>query len=129
MKKYIALLLLFSFPAYADNAVKVKTGDIVKPEYNEGTLLDKEKAEKIKDQLIERDGFQKENESYKKTVELYKANETIYMDQKDMLLKQNIELSGALNDSRSTSNWERLAYVLLGIGITALAVKGAQQLR
>ncbi len=128
MKKLITLLLTLATPAYADNAVKVKTGDVVPPAYNDGTLLDKEKSEKIRDQLIERDGFEKENESYKKSVELYKANEVIYTKQNDILLSRNIQLTETLNNSREMSDWTKVAYFALGIAITAGAVYGASRL-
>lgn len=129
MKKLIALLLILSTPAYAGNAIKVKTGDVVQPTFDQGTLLDKEQADKIKDQLIERDGFEKENTSYKKSVELYEANKVIYQQENTLLLNRNIELSKAVNDSRSRSTWEVIGYVVLGIGITAIAVKGASSLK
>lgn len=128
MKKLIAILLILSTPAYADNAIKVKTGDIVQPTFDQGTLLDKEKAEKIKDQLIERDGFEKENLSYKKSVDLYEANKTIYQEENTLLLNRNIELTKTLNNSRQTNDWVKVGYFLLGVGVTGLAVYGAARL-
>jgi len=124
LTKLIALLLIISTPAYAGNAITVKTGDIVPPAFNEGTLLDKEQAGKIKDQLIERDGFEKENKSYQKSIELYKANETIYQSQNEILLNRNIKLSESLNSSRSTSTWEVIGYMALG----ALTLYGGSRL-
>ncbi len=129
MIKLISLLLITAQPVYADQAIKVHTGDVVKPEFDQGTLLDAQKADKIRDQLIDGDACQKEKESFQKSIELYRQNETLYTEQKNILLNSNIELSKALNESRSTSNWERLGYVLLGIGITAVAVKGAASLK
>lgn len=119
MKKLIALLLIISTPAFAADipAIKVKTGDVVKPEYDQGTLMDKEKAEKIRDELIDKDAYKKENESYKRSIELYRSNEVIYLEQKDMLLKQNIELTKTLNDTRSTSTLEKIGLIILGAGI------------
>lgn len=128
MKKLIALLLIISTPSYADNAVKVKTGDIVPKEYDGGTLLDSQKAEKIKDQLIERDAFEKQNKSYEKSIDLYKANEQLYQDQNTILLNRNIELTKTLNDTRTTSDWAKIGYFLLGVTITGVAVYGASRL-
>ena len=128
MNKLISILLILSTPAYAGNAVKVHTGDVVTKEYNEGTLLDKEQAERIKDQLIERDAFEKENASYKKSVELYKSNEVILSNQKDLLLNQNIKLTETLNDQRDMSEWTKAAYFVLGVAVTGLAVYGASRL-
>lgn len=128
MTKFIAILLILSTPAYADNAITVKTGYVVPPEYNGGTLLDSEKAEKIRDQLIERDGFEKENESYKKSIEYYKSNELIYTKQNDILLSRNIQLTETLNDSREMSGWTKVGFFVLGVAVTSAAVYGASRL-
>jgi hypothetical protein len=128
MNKLIALLLIFSNSAYAGNAIKVHTGDVVKPEFNDGTLLDKEQAERIKDQLIERDAFEKQNDSYEKSIELYKKNEKLYQDQNSLLLNRNIELTKAVNDSRETSDLLKIGYFVLGVAVTGAAVWGASRL-
>lgn len=128
LNKLIALLLILSTPAYAGNATRVHTGDVVTKEYNEGTLLDKEQADRIKDQLIERDAFEKENASYKKSVELYKSNEVILSNQKDLLLNQNIKLTETLNDQRDMSEWTKIGYFVLGVAVTGLAVHAAGKL-
>jgi hypothetical protein len=128
MIKLISLLLIISTTANAGNAITVKTGDVVSPAFNEGTLVDKDQANRIKDQLVERDGLSKENESYKKSIDLYKSNEVIYLDQKGMLLKQNIELTKTLNDTRETSNWTKIGYFVLGVAVTGLAVSAAVKL-
>lgn len=117
MKQIISLLLILATPAYADQAIPVKTGDIVQPQFDRGTLLDKEKADKIKDQLIDRDALQKENESFQKSVDLYKSNQKLYQEENNLLLNRNIELTHTLNDTRSTSNWEKVFYVVLGAGL------------
>lgn len=128
MKKLIALILIISTPVHADNAIKVKTGDVVTKEFDGGTLLDLQKAEKIKDQLIERDAFEKQNKSYEKSIELYKSNESLYQQQNDILLNRNIELTKTLNDTRTTSDWAKVGYFLLGVTITGVAVYGASKL-
>lgn len=116
---------MLSNSAFADQALKVKTGDTVP---YDGTLLDKEKADKIRDQLIERDEFEKLNFSYQKSIDLYKANETIYNQENSLLLGRNIELSKALNDAKSTSDITKILYFTLGIGIAGLGVYGASHL-
>lgn len=128
MNKLLALLLILAQPVYADNAIKVHTGDVVKPEFNEGTLMDKEKAEKIRDELIEKDALVKEKESYEKSIKLYEENKTIYQVENDMLLHRNIELSKALNDARETSDWVKVGYFVLGVAITGVAVYGAAKI-
>ena len=126
--KIIALLLIISTPVYADSAIKVHTGDVVKPEYDNGTLLDAQKADKIKDQLIDGDACKEENKSFKRSVELYKSNEKLYQEENSLLLNRNIELTKTLNDSRETSDWLKVGYFVLGVGVTALGVYGASRL-
>jgi len=125
------MILVFAFTvntALADQAVTVRAGDVIKPEYDRGTLFDREKAEKVKDELIEKDGLVKQVESYDKTIKLYRSNEEILNGQKDMLLKQNIELTKTLNDTRETSDWLKIGYFVLGIGVAGIAVYGASRL-
>lgn len=117
MKKLISLILILSTPAYADTAIKVKTGDVVTIPFDQGTLLDTDKATKIKDQLINGDTCAKENESFQKSVDFYKKNQTLYQDENNLLLNQNIELNKSLNSAHRTSDWEKIGYIILGAGI------------
>ncbi len=114
MKKLIAILLILSTPAYADNAITVRTGDVVTKEFDQGTLLDKGQANKIKDELIEKDGLVKENESFKKSVDLYESNKKLYQEENALLLNRNIQLTETVNSTRTTSTLEKIGYVLLG---------------
>lgn len=117
MKKLITLLLLISSPAFADSAITVRTGDVVGPSFDKGTLLDAPQARKIQDQLIERDALQKENESFQRSVELFKENQKLYQEENTLLLNRNIEVTRALNDARSTSDWVKGLYFVLGLGV------------
>ena len=126
MKKLIALLLIISLPAHADQAQPIKAGQ---PAPYDGTVLDKEKAGKIKDQLIERDEFQRLNDSYQKSIDIYKANETIYNQENSLLLSRNVELSKALNDAKATSDWTKVGYFVLGIVVVSAGVYGASKLK
>jgi hypothetical protein len=128
MKRFIVLLLLLSTPAYADQAITVHTGDVVTKQFDQGTLLDAPKATKIEDQLIDGDTAKKENASFQKSIELYKANESLYQDENTLLLNRNIELSKALNDSRSTSDWLKVGYFILGAAVVSAGVYGASHL-
>lgn len=123
MNKIIIILLLISTPAFADNAIKVKAGDIVPMAYDQGTLLDKSQADKIKDQLIERDEFQKENNSFKKSIELYEANKTLYRDENSLLLGSNVKCTEALNDSRKTNTMVILGYIAATVGILYIGTR------
>ena len=121
----ITLISLISTNCYADQAVEVKKGDIVP---YDGSLLDREKANKIRDELIEKDGLVRTNESLNKSIQLYRSNELIYNDQKKLLLDQNIELTKTLNDTRETSTFTKVLYFLGGVALTGAAVYGASRL-
>lgn len=125
MKFILILLLIVSQPAFADTAINVSKGEIVP---YEGTLMDKERSKKIRDELIDKDALEKTNESLNKSILLYKANEEQYMGQKKLLVDQNIELTKVLNDTRETSGWLKVGYFVLGMAVTGLAVYGATKL-
>ena len=130
-KLLIITALVFSMitqTAFADNVTTVREGYVVPKEYNQSTLMDKEKAEKVRDELIEKDVLQKTNDSLNKSILIYKSNEDILNNQKDMLIKQNIALTETLNDSRETSGWVKAGYFVLGIAVTSAAVYGAAKL-
>jgi len=127
MIKLISLLLITAQPVYADQAIKVKAGDVVKPEFDNGTLLDADKASKIKDQLIDGDTCQKEKQSFQKSIELYKDNEKLYKEETNLLLNRNIELTKVVNDSRETSDWLKVGYFMLGVVVTGAAAYGASK--
>lgn len=131
MKLLIAVILVFAMTiqaALADSAITVKEGFVVPKEYNQGTLMDKDKAEKVRDELIEKDVLQKTNDSLNKSLLIHRSNEDILNNQKDMLIKQNIALTETLNDSRETSGWVKVGYFVLGIAVTSAAVYGAAKL-
>jgi hypothetical protein len=126
MKTLIVLLLIISTPAFADGAITVHKGDVVSPAYDGGSLLNKEKAKKLENQLIDGDACAKENDSYQKSVNLYKSNEIIYNQENSLLLGRNVDLSKALNDAKSTSDLTKILYFTLGIAITGLGIYGAK---
>jgi hypothetical protein len=132
MKKTIIMILLSSVilnpVAAADSALKVKAGEAVPKQYDQGTLLDPGQASKIKQQLQDADDCTKENKSYQKSVELYKSNETAYQDENTLLLNRNLSLSKSLNDAKETSDLTKILYFGLGVVITGGAFYGASKL-
>ena len=126
MLKYLLIIsMISSQPVFADNSINLNKGDSAP--YS-GVLLDKEKADKIRDELIDKDALVKINESLNKSVIIYRSNEDILNGQKNMLVNQNIELTKVLNDTRETSSWVRVGYFVLGIAVTSAAVYGATRL-
>jgi hypothetical protein len=126
--KYLIIFLLTIQTAYGGNAIKVKTGDVVPKEFNEGTLMDKDTSEKVRDELIEKDALVKTNESLNKTIILHRSNENILTEQNKLLLDQNLNLTKTLNETRETSTIVKIGYFLGGVIITGAAVYGASKL-
>lgn len=128
MKKILSLILLssiFIHPALVDQAIDLKEGQIAP---YAGTLLDKEKANKVKNELIEKDGLKEDNTSLNKQLIYYKSNEDLLNKKGDMLLNQNIEMTKVLNDARNTSTLEKIGFFVLGVVVTGAAVYGASRL-
>lgn len=128
MKLLIASILVFTLTiqsALANQSVELDKGQ---PAPYPGVLLDKEKSKEIRDELIEKDGLVKTNESLNKSIQLYRSNEDLQNQKSDILLKQNIELTKTLNDTRSVSGWEKVGFFILGVAITSAAVYGASKL-
>ena len=108
-----------------DDVVKLNKGEAAP--YT-GVLMTPEKSEKIKDELIEKDSLTRINESYRKSIDLYKSNEDVLGQQKSLLMNQNIELSKALNDARGTTTWEKIGLITLGVAVAGFGVWGASRL-
>jgi len=128
IKLFLTSLLIFAFTiqcALANQSVELDKGQLAP---FPGTLLDKETANKVKNELIEKDALVKTNESLNRSIKLYKDNQDILGDQKDMLIKQNIELTKTLNDARDTSDWVKVGYFVLGVVVTGAAAYGASRL-
>lgn len=94
----------------------------------QGLLFPIDEAQSIRKDLIERDYLKLENLSLKRSVDLYKGNESIYQEQKTILLDQNDKLAKSLYAERQVTNWERLGWFVLGIGVTGLAIYGVKQI-
>jgi hypothetical protein len=128
MKQILSLILIssiFIHPAFADQAIDLKQGQIAP---YDGILLDKEKANKVKNELIEKDGLKQDNTSLNKQLIYYKSNEDMLNQKSDMLLKQNLEMTKSLNEARSTSNWEKIGFFVLGVVVTGAAAYGVSRI-
>lgn len=125
MKALIILMLLIAQPVFADTAQNISKGQ---PAPYDGVIMDKERSEKVRDELIDKDALVKTNESLNKSIKLYQSNEDILNGQKQLLLNQNIELTKTLNDTRETSTLTKVGFFLLGVAVTSAAVYGATRL-
>lgn len=122
MKKiiiYHLLIFLIIESSYAQNAIDITKGQ---PAPYSGVLLSKEKAESIKNELIEKDKLKEINESYKRTVNLYKENEQYFNEQIKFLRNENNEL----NKKANFTDIEKIGWFTLGIILTGFTFKGIQ---
>lgn len=118
------ICLIFSVNVIADPVLLNKDD---KSPY-QGLLFSISEAQDLRKELIDKDYLKLQNDSLNRSLELYKSNENLYTQQKQLLLDQNDKLAKSLYQERQVTNWERLGFVLLGIGITGLAVYGAGQI-
>lgn len=125
MIKLIALLTLIAFPVYANQAIDIKAGE---PAKFDGVLLDKEKANEIKNELIEKDGLVKTNASLNRTIELGTKNTDLLNQTNDILMGRNLNLTKELNYARETSTLAKVLYFVGGVALTGVAVWGASKL-
>lgn len=127
IKKLLVISLIFvQIPVYANQAIDLEKDQ--KAPYS-GTLLDKEKANNVKNELLEKDSLAKQNESLNKELNLFKVNQDYMNEKNDLLLKQNIDLTKNLNDTRQMSDWTKVGYFLLGVVVVGAGVYGASRLR
>lgn len=128
MKKLILMLMLVSLipvSSFANQAYDIKAGQ---PAPVDGVLFDKEKANEIKNELIEKDGLVRTNNSLNKTIELQTKNNELTNQTNEILMGRNLELTKSLNDSRETSTFTKVLYFVGGVVITGAAVWGATRL-
>jgi len=120
MIKVILILSLISSYSFAQDAVflnKTQTAPF------EGFLLPQTKLQELHNNTLERDAFQKENESLNKSLNLQQSNLGLKDNQIDILLKQNDNLAKTLSTERTLNNWEKVGYFLGGIVTIGLAAK------
>lgn len=118
MIKLILIITLLGNLAYAEDTVFLNQND--KAPFS-GYLFTESKTKEIRNQLIEREEYKGLVESYEKTDKWLKEN----LDLKDKQLTYAMErmdnLSKTLQSERTTSNWERVLWISLGIAATGLA--------
>lgn len=119
MIKLILLLSLISNLAFAQNAMHLNKND---PAPFEGNLLTLETTKQLYNDSLEKNSLQKQ-------LDLTNSNVNLLQQDKNLLLDQNSKLLKANQDQKSLNDLEKVGCVILGIAITALAVKGAASLK
>lgn len=129
-------LLIFSIIASLNIAVPsyaVDTEDAVyilkhDPAPYDGVLLPLKKAEQVRRELIEADALKAINESYVKSILLYKQTLQLSDQKYNTLLDQNDKLALALTESRKSNDLQKILWFGLGVLATGFAVYGAKKI-
>ena len=94
-----------------------------------GFLFSEQAGKEVKVKLIERDYFEKLNESLQKQVESYSNINLRYQEEKKILLDQNDNLAKNLGAERSMGNFERALWFAGGILTTVLVLYGVSRVK
>lgn len=125
MIKFILIFTLINSYSFAQDAVYLNKDQ---PAPFEGYLTTPTKTKDLYNIQLERDAFQKENESLNKSLNLQQTNLGLKDNQINILLNQNDNLAKALDAERTLNNWEKVGYFAGGIILTGLAIKAAHDL-
>lgn len=118
MVRLILILTLISNIAFAQNAQFLNQGD--KAPFS-GDLLTLDQTKSLYNDSLEKSSLQKQ-------LDLTNQNNTLLEQEKTILLDQNNKLINAAQSEKTISTIEKGAWFLVGILVTALAVKGASSL-
>ena len=122
MSKLILVIMLISSSVFADtsvvqDSVLLNTGDRAPfPGW-----LAPGGEDKLKD-------YELLTDSLNKSIDLYKANETLYTQKVTILTSQNDNLSKSVYDARNANDIEKFMYFALGVIATGLAVEAGMHL-
>lgn len=116
LRRILAVMLISSTiisNVSADVAYDVKIGE---PAKVDGVLFDKEKAEKIKNQLLDGDNSKAQAESLKKILKIEQDNSTLKDKQIEILKDTNLDLA----KTHSVTGVEKTLYFIGGMGAVLL---------
>ena len=120
MKTVIKLFLILSIlstNANADIAIEIKGGD--RAPFS-GMLMDAEKSNKIRIQLLEGDYNKALAESYLRSIDRYKQNEKLYEERSALLLNQNSKLIDQIKVNEASDTLSHILWIGAGMAITVL---------
>jgi len=115
----LPLTLILSLNSFAADAVKLNKGD--KCPFA-GTLLSPSASDKVVAALVNCAAVEATNDSYQKSILLYKQNETYYIKETSELKTQNTQLDTALQKANSNSTFVKILWFGLGVIVTGAAV-------
>lgn len=123
----ISVSLSLVTPAFAEQQLEARF--ILKNDIApyDGVLLPLKQAERVRSDLIEIDTLRAMNESYAKSVQLYKQTIQLSDSKYNTLLDQNDKLAVALVESRRSSDLQKIMWFGLGVIATGFALYGAKK--
>jgi hypothetical protein len=110
---------------YAESVVYLEKN---KPAPYSGVLFPSEKADELRKMAIEVETLRAINESYNKSIQLYRQTITLSDEKFKLLETQNERLSVSLVESRRSNDLQKILWFSLGVLATGLAVYGAKQI-
>lgn len=123
MKIFLSFLMIVSTANAQVESVPLKKGELAP---YEGVLLSNKKANEIKDELVEKDLLKQENDSLKKSVDLFKLKDQYSEDQIQKLLQSNSKLVDA--NLRQNNKYEPVLWFALGVLATGLTFYAAKEI-
>lgn len=108
----------FSADASLPDAIAIKKDT---PAPFSGILLTHIKAQEVEKDLIDLDGTKSLNDSLQKSLDISQKNYTIETQKTAVLLNRNDALAKQVESSEATTNFERVVWVVLGIGLGILS--------
>lgn len=130
--KSLSLLVLLSYSissiekSNAQDSVQLNQGT---PAPYSGYLISKEKVQQFYQMDLENKELKLMNESFSRSVQFYKNNDSSSATQITSLLYRNDDLAKELASARTTTSFEKVAYFVGGILIAGFGVWGAQKLK
>lgn len=121
MRLMLSLLMILTSTAnsFADSSEAVALKKDAPAPFS-GVLITHTKAQEIEKDLIDLDGTKSLNDSLQKSLDISQKNYTIETQKTAVLLNRNDELAKQLKSSESTTNVERVVWVVIGVAIGVL---------
>lgn len=94
-----------------------------KPAPYTGLLLPEAKALELYNDIHK---YKLLNESYERSIVLYKGNEELMNKKTQMLLEQNDKLAESLQKARNVGNWEKILWFGLGFLSVGMGIYGVK---
>jgi len=94
-----------------------------------GVLMDNERANKVRHELLEKDSLKKLNESYRKSMKYLEENSEFLETKTNGLMDRNNKLATELSKTRSTSTFTKVLYFLGGVVVMGAAVHFGTKLK